>query len=204
MLKLYGVVQPRAPRCQWMLNELGADYEHIPTNQATGDTQASEFLAVNPNGKIPVLDDDGFRIFESMAINLYLAMKYKGELWPDSLQAQAQVVQWSFWAMTEMEPLLITLLMERLFKPEDQRNEAAAIEARKSMDRPLKVLDDHLAAQPFLVGGSFTVADLNLASVMALLTYLNEDYRDYPKVQAWFETCVGRPAFQKIYAEAAE
>jgi glutathione S-transferase len=84
-LKIYGVARSRAFRILWMAKELGLDYEHVKVDFATGETQQPGFLALNPNGHIPVIDDDGFILWESMTINLYLAKKYgAGGLRPGS------------------------------------------------------------------------------------------------------------------------
>src|SRR5262245_54984659 len=114
MIKLYGVKVSRAGRAMWMLEELGDPYEHLPTG-FTGASRTPEFLKLNPNGHIPVLDDDGFVIWESMAVSLYLAEKYDGGLRPKSLEDRARAVQWSFWAMTELEQGLLDALMHRAF-----------------------------------------------------------------------------------------
>src|SRR6201989_2346707 len=117
-----------------MAKELGLDYEHIKVDFATGETRRPEHLALNPNGHVPVIDDDGFIIWESMAIKLYLAKKYgAGELYPSSLQDEARAWQWSFWGMTEVERPLLTALMNRAVLPEDKRDAAAADEAEKAL-----------------------------------------------------------------------
>ena len=109
MLKIYGTSMSRTGRSLWALEETGVKYEHIPTQMAELKTPAH--LKLNPNGRIPVIDDDGFVLWESMAINFYLAAKYgKAPLWPDAIQDRALANQWSYWAMTEVEPSLVTLL----------------------------------------------------------------------------------------------
>ena len=100
-LKIYGVPQSRAYRTLWMANELGLDYENIPIHFADGSAKTPEYLAVNPNGRIPAIDDNGFKLWESMAINLYLAKKHASGLSPKTMEDEAQAIQWSFWAITE-------------------------------------------------------------------------------------------------------
>lgn len=78
-LKIYGVARSRTFRTLWMAKELGLDYEHLTVDFATGETRTPAHLALNPNGHIPVIDDDGFVLWESMAINLYLAKKYSAD-----------------------------------------------------------------------------------------------------------------------------
>ena len=107
MLKIYGHPGSRAARPLWVCRELGLQFEHVPTHFADGGTKSAEFLAINPAGRIPAIDDDGFRLAESMAINIYLAKKHGGELAPKSLEDEARMLQWSFWAMTEVEKSLL-------------------------------------------------------------------------------------------------
>ena len=101
MITLYGSLHSRANRCAWMLKELGVAFKSVPTNFQNGGTREPAFLKKNPNGRVPVLDDDGFYVFESLAINLYLARKFGGPLAPHSPQEDALATQWSFWAISE-------------------------------------------------------------------------------------------------------
>ena len=103
--KLYGIPGSRALRSIWAIEEVGIDYEHVPTHFAT-DTKKPEFLKINPNGRIPTLVDGDLTLWESMAINLYLARTYGGDLYPSEPRDQALTEQWSFWGMTEIEPPL--------------------------------------------------------------------------------------------------
>src|ERR1019366_2961448 len=112
MTKLYGTSRSRSARSLWALEELGVKYEHLPI--ATTEAKSAENLKRNPNGHVPVLEDDGIVVWESMAINLYLAEKYgKNSLWPPEPAAHADIYKWSFWALTEVEPHLMTLLRAR-------------------------------------------------------------------------------------------
>ena len=127
-MKFYGSSKSRAARCLWALEEVGAKYEHDPMP----NTQAKnpDHLKRNPNGHIPVLEDEGHYIWESMAINLYLAEKYgKNGLWPADVFGHAAAYQWSIWAMTECEPHLLTMLMHKVLLPADQRDEKAGQKA---------------------------------------------------------------------------
>ncbi|MDD3650783.1 glutathione S-transferase family protein, partial [Immundisolibacter sp.] len=148
-MKLYGAAYSRAGRCIWMLEEIGQPYELDPVDPRSGRTRSPEMLKLNPNGHVPVLEDDGYVIWESLAINQYLAEK-TGTLWPAGAQAHGQVAQWSLWAMTEVEPHLVTMLMHMMFLPEAQRSPAAIDEAKAALRKPMQVLNDHLAARAYL------------------------------------------------------
>jgi glutathione S-transferase len=167
-LRIYGVARSRAFRNLWMAKELGLDYDHVKVDFATGETRPPAHLALNPNGHVPVVDDDGFVLWESMAINLYLAKKYgTGTLYPSRIEDEARAWQWSFWGMTEVERPVLTALFNRAILPEDKRDAAAADDAEKQLAQPLGVLDGALGRGANLLGDNFTVADLNVASILA-------------------------------------
>src|SRR5258706_17548 len=137
---------------------------HVKVDFATGEARRPEHLTLNPNGHVPVIDDDGFILWESMAINLYLAKKYDaGGLYPGRIEDEARAWQWSFWGVTEVERPVLTAMMNRAIYPESQRDLAAADAAEKTLVQPLGVLDGMLARTAYLLGDHFTVADLNVA-----------------------------------------
>src|SRR5258706_11579604 len=176
MLKIYGTSMSRASRALWAAEELGLKFEHIPVGFADGGTRKPDYLKVNPNGHVPAIDDDGTILCESMAINLYLAEKYgKAPLWPSKVEDRGRAYQWSFWGMTEVEGHLLTVFLNRMMLPAEQRNEKAAKEALEALAKPLKVLDDHLKSRPYLLGPDYSVADLNVASVLVLAPMIQID-----------------------------
>ena len=184
----------RSHRVVWMLKELGLPFEHVLTNFMDGSTRKPEFLAINPNGRVPVLDDSGFKIFESMAINLYLAKKHQSPLGPRDLIEDALMTQWSFWVVTEVEkPLLFTAANTMLFA-EGSRNSDEAAMALGKLQRPFKVLEAHLQDRDYLLGERFTVADLNVAIVMEFIPLAGINIDAFPRMRAWLSRCVERPA----------
>ena len=196
MIKLYGVPMSRAARPLWMLEELGLGYEHIQTNFTT-DVQKPDYLALNPNGHIPTLVDGDTVIWESIAINLYLARRYDQGLWPKTVEGEGHALQWSFWAVTEIEEPLLTALMNRMFLPENERDPAKAEDALERLQKPLAVLEGALEGKDYLVENRFTVADLNVASVLGWSALAGADLSSYPRVQAWAGRCSSRPAAAK-------
>jgi glutathione S-transferase len=205
MLKVYGTPRSRASRTLWVCRELGIPYEHVPVHFADASTKTPEFLAVNPSGKIPAIDDDGFLLAESMAINIYLAKKHGSELAPQTLEDEARMLQWSFWVMAEVEKPLLTIFMQRAeltsgspteryireVSPKDPATEQAA---HKALARPLSLLNGHLASREYLLGSRFTLADLNVASVLSMALAAKYDLGAYPNVQQWLGRCMARPA----------
>ena len=194
MITLYGSLHSRANRCAWMLKELGVAFESVPTNFQTGGTREPTFLDMNPNGRVPVLDDNGFYLFESLAINLYLAQKFGGPLKPQSPQEDALATQWSFWALSEIDkPLVLAAANLKLFDAAARRHEEVEI-ALKKLSRPWSVLEKHLKDRPYVLGDRFTVADLNIASVMTLPLLCEIDLGAWPRMKEWLRECLYRPA----------
>lgn len=195
MLKIYGIPRSRAFRTMWLAKELGLDYENVPINFADGGTRTPEYLRVNPNGHVPAIDDDGFVLWESMAINLYLAKKHSaGSLYPVRLEDEARAWQWSFWGMTEVERPVLTAMFNRALLPEDKRDAALADQCERELGPPLRVLDQAVAASPYLLGEHFTVADLNVASILSWARPARIDFGAVPKAADWLKRCAERPA----------
>ena len=198
MLKIYGPARSRSSRALWMAEECGIPYEHEDlTRYPTMDAKSAAVREVNPIGKIPVIIDGDFVLTESMAINLYLAKKYGRHLWPTGEQEQAKVLQWSFFGVTELDPPLVQLMVERTFRKEGERNADNEKRNAEAARRALAALEAHLASHPWLVGSGFTVADLNVASVLSLATGAKQEMTDYPHIQAWLKRCQDRPAYKK-------
>ena len=198
-IKLYGIPQSRTSRCLWMLEELGVPYENVPIHFA-GEAQKPDYLKLNPNGRVPALDDDGVILFESLAINLHLARKYDGGkgLWPKSPDDQSRAIQWSIWAMTEVEPPAMRVLMNRAFLPEPQRNEAEAKAGEQALAKPVGVLEGVLRGRQYLLGDSFTVADLNVHAVLGWTASMGRvKYDGTPNVAGWLKRCGERPALAR-------
>jgi glutathione S-transferase len=201
MIKVYGITQSRALRTLWMLEELGLAYEQVKTNFATGDTRKPEYLKINPNGHVPALVDGDFTIWESLAINFYLAEKYgKEKLWPAGERERALALQWSFWAMTECEAHLLACLLNRSGPPE-RRDEAKARAGEEALAAPLRALDAQLAGREYLLGGSFGLADLNTAAVLMWAKPGKVDLAKVPDVAAWLGRCTARPALKAAMAK---
>src|SRR5437762_5488749 len=165
MLQLYGNIRSRATRCLWMLEELGEPYQLIEKSTRPDDLQSADYLRLNPNARIPTLVDGDVVLWESMAINLYLSQRYPGPMHADAATL-GLAAQWSFWAMLETEALLLDLLFHRVLLPEFARDASYAERDELLLKKPLGVLNDALAGRDYLVGNSFTVADLNVASIL--------------------------------------
>ncbi|MBY0279878.1 glutathione S-transferase family protein [Candidatus Binatia bacterium] len=200
MIRIYGKPRSRTVRCLWMAEEIGLAYENVKTDFERGEARTPEFLRLNPNGHVPALEDGDVRLFESLAINLYLARRYGGALWPRDVADEGRAFQWSIWAMTELEEPLLTALVNRRFLPEARRDAQRAARAAERAQKPLGVLEGALDGRSWLVGDAFGVADLNVASVLVWAPMADIDLAATPRVAAWLGRCTARPAFARAQA----
>lgn len=198
-IKLFGISGSRAIRSIWAAEETGVDYEHVATHFVK-DSKAEEYLQINPNGRIPALADGEFLLCESMAINLYLAKNYGGDLYPNTTSGEALAWQWSLWGISEIEPLQMQIVVQKLFTKEDKRDPAVIARAEKGLARPLDVLNDLLEKQPYLLGDEFSIADLNVAGVMLLLEIVQFDTSSWSHVHSWLQRCYARESLARARA----
>ncbi|MEQ1648885.1 MAG: glutathione S-transferase family protein [Hyphomicrobiaceae bacterium] len=212
MLKIYGVYRSRATRNIWLAGELGIPFEHVPVIQAyrVADpnaagaplhTRSAQFLAVNPNGHIPSIDDDGFRLHESLAINLYLAKKHKGQLGPRDVREDGLMTMWALWAATEVETPALNVMYHLAAKPVAERDPKIAADGIAALRAPFAVLETELSGKDYMVGGRFTVADINTAEIFRYAMPAKELFAASPNVAAWLKRCQDRPAFKAMMAK---
>jgi glutathione S-transferase len=198
-LRIYGIARTRAFRVLWVAEELELPYEHLPIEIGAAGARAPEFAALNPNGRLPFIDDGGFGLFESLAITLYLAKKHSpGRLYPGTLEGEAQAWQWSFWAISEVDRGVNIWSLHAVRLPPGERNTALREEALRVIEAPFKVLNAALAAKPYLLGDEFTVADLNVAAVISRA--IDMDLSALPNLKAWLARCLDRPAARTALA----
>lgn len=216
MLKIYGVYQSRASRTYWMARELGIEFESVPVIQARRvadpaaadapfNTRSADFLKINPNAHIPTIEDEGLVLWESIAINLYLARKHKGPLAPQSLAEEGLIESWSLWAVNEIEQNAVKIVLTYDNELQDTPAGRETIDAAtRLLKRPFEILDQHLATQDYLVGNRFTVADLNVAEICRYAVSETALTEPNVNVMDWYERCHDRPAFKAMWAARAE
>jgi len=197
MPTIYGNARSRATRCVWALNELGVEYDRVKLDHVAGENKTPEYLALNPSGKVPTLVDGDVVMSESLAINLYLARKYDNGLWPSSEADRARAEQWTMWAAAEAEPHTVTIAIERMFKPENARDESKAKATEEALAPRLSYIDGYLEGRDFLVGDHFTIADLNVGCVLASMLVTNVDLGPYPNLARWLTATATRDAYAK-------
>jgi glutathione S-transferase len=202
MLCLYGSARSRGVRTLWMLGELGLPYDHKDYLPRSAETKTPEYRALNPNGAVPTIDEDGFVLWESMAINLYLA-KQAGKLYPTDAKSEALTWQWCLWETDHLDRQLTTYANNAFVLPEAQRNATLAKSRWEEIAAAMDVLEIALARGEWLVGSAFSVADLNVASAMVRVMVtpaLDSAVAEWQKVHAWLHKCWSRPAANRALA----
>jgi glutathione S-transferase len=198
MLRIYGSAKSRTLRVLWMVNELGITYEHKDWLPRAPETRTPAFHEINPNYRVPAIDDDGFILFESMAINLYLAKKHKSPLYPADPRHEALAWQWSLWETDRLDRQIVNYCRHTKDLPEAERKADAADAAWKEIVPAFDALEASLAKSEWLAGPTFSVGDLNVAS--ALYRAHTLDLAKWPRMKAWFNRCWERPAAKKARA----
>ena len=197
MLRIYGSARSRGVRTLWMAGELGLEYEHLDYAPRSPETRTPEYLALNPNARVPTIDDDGFVLSESMAINMYLAKKH-GKLYPSDPKNEALMWQWSLWETDRLDRQMTLYANNASALPEAQRNAAVAKAAWEEISAAMAVLEIALGKVRWLAGDEFSVADLNVAS--AMYRALSLDLAKWPRVTEWLHRCWDRPAAKRARA----
>ncbi len=199
MIKLYGISTSRAGRCVWALEEIGLDYQQVPIHFNDGGTRTPEYRAINPNERIPTLIDGDLVLYESMAINHYLADRYDGGLKVHAPEGAARALMWSFWANNEVENLLRPLLRNRLFLEQADRDSEQGDLAAVQIEKPLRILDDALQGRDFLLGDRLSVADLNVSHGLFWIPLAGVDLGSHPSLEGWLARLADRSALQKAW-----
>lgn len=198
-MKLYFVPKTRSTRPRWMLEELGLPHDLVRMDPKKGDTQHPEYLKLNPLGHVPTLVDGEHVLYESAAICLQLADQHpeKGLAPAVGTPERGLYYQWMFYAMTELEPAIITVLMNTLYLPEKRRDAEEAEEAKGRIAKAAKVLDAHLFTRSFLLGDRFSAADVVMCSVLNWARWLGHFEEGFPNVEQYIDRCMARPAAKR-------
>ena len=203
MLKLYHSGQSRSVRPRWMLEEIGTPYELVTLNLQDGDQRKPEYLKINPNGTVPALVDGEVRLFESAAICQYLADRFPDKKLapPVGTPARGYYYQWIHFAMSTIEPPLLTIFLHTVMKPEAERLPQLVPPARDQLRAALGVLEQTLTGRTFLLGEDFSAADVMVASTLAWAQMLGLMGASAPTTAAYLGRLMGRPAFQRAMAD---
>lgn len=196
MLKLYGQYRSRAFRVAWLCKESNIPYEHhnVTINVEGATCKEPWYAALNPNQRVPTIDDDGVVMWESAAINLYLAEKYRSPLWPKDAAGKARMLQWAFYIANDIEQPMITLMRHRHMLPPEQRNAKLADDAEQQLLPKMRVMEECLAKNKYFSGSAWGMADFMVASVTYSM-WINKFplLGKFPAFKAWLDTSVERP-----------
>jgi len=198
MLTIYGAARSRGVRVLWMAGELGLSYNHKNWLPRAPETKTPEYRVLNGNGRVPTIDDDGFILSESMAINFYLAKKHKSALYPSDPKNEALALQWSLWETDRLDRQLVNYVRHSSELPEAERKADVAKAMWAEVSDSFDVLEVALSKSEWLAGPTFSVGDLNVAG--ALFRALSLDISKWPHIKAWLNRCWDRPAAQKAKA----
>jgi len=201
MIKLYGNPYSRANRVRWALETVGLEYEEETIALGPDGTGSERFRAINPNGLIPVLDDDGLVLFESVPICLHIAKKYAPDtLYVNSFKDEALLLQWSVWAMTELEKHNETASLHVTWFSEDKRDPRIAAAEQAEVKRCLTMLEKAIKDDGYLVARRFTIGDLIICEVLTNVAFSKVDLSAFPAVQAYLKKNLSLPSASKAFA----
>ena len=199
-LIFYYAPMTSATRIHWALEELEMPYEKKKIDLASGEQKAPEYLAMNPNGKVPLVVEDGVAIFESLAILIYLGERYgvdKG-LFPKPGMERAESLVWLCWAQATLADAggrVMRNTSERF--PADERNAKAGENAKTELQAALGIVERALEGKEYLVGTSFSYADLAIAGFVPFFARIGADLSPFKNIQAWIGRCTTRPALAR-------
>ena len=188
MLKLYGLtLSTPVNRVRFLANLLEIPYEFVPVNLTKGEHLEAEFLSINEMGKIPAIDDDGFRLSESNAICRYLCRKHGSELLPSDLKEQAVVDRWLDFVGIHVHDAFVRIMFNKLLAPliNVPVDETAIRVGYSFLKRFLPVVETQLAAHPNLCGERFTIADICLLATLDPAEILDIDLSPYSQLLEW-------------------
>ena len=183
----------------WLVGELGLPHEHIPAGGSFGGLDDPDFRAMNPHGRVPVIDDDGVVVWESHAILHYLAAQHGGPVWwPSAPADRVQADGWMDWAQTSLQPAFLTGVFWGWYRtPEAQRDARAVETALAACARHFELLDKVLADRPFLGGDTPSLADIPAGTHLYRYYELEIDRPATPNVEAWYARLRERPAYRE-------
>jgi glutathione S-transferase len=199
MLKVWGRrSSANVQKVMWLVGELRLAHEHIPAGGPYGRTNEPSFRAMNPNGLVPVIEDDALVMWESNAILRYLAAR-NGEdvFWSHDPAKRAPVDQWTDWAGTTFQPDMIGLFWNYWRTPEDQRNPNVIHNFEQRCERDLRLLDAELAKHPYIAGDAMSLGDIAAGVHLYRYYTMGTAFSSLPNVEAWYRRLQARPAYRE-------
>ena len=204
MLRILGRLSSiNVQKVVWCADELGLKYERTDVGGSFGGNKTAEYLALNPNGLVPTIDEDGFVLYESNAIVRYLAGRYsRGTLWPEDLRRRADADRWMEWLSTSLVPAMRDAFWQLIRTPEEKRDRAAVEKSRGDSERLMAILDAHLAKREYMTEHGFTTADIVVGCAAHRWLHLPLERTPRPNVERWYAALKARPASRQVTSQA--
>jgi glutathione S-transferase len=202
MLKIWGRLSSvNVQKVVWCADELGLAFERVDAGGKFGLVNTPDYRRMNPNGLVPVIDDNGFILWESNAIVRYLAAKYgSGLLWPSDASARASTDRWMDWQATSLNPAIGPAFIQLIRTAEDKRDMAVIETARHAAEQKLAVLDAQLASAAYVAGNEFTAADIVIGASVQRWYGLPLAREPHPHVERWHALLRQRPGATRVMA----
>ncbi len=204
MIKLYGMgVSFNVSKVRYCLNYLNLKYDWVQTNPISGENKTPEYQGVSPTGKIPAIDIDGFKLFESNAINRYLAASNNSSIYPQDAKKRAVIDAWMDYVAIHVAQALGRVLFNRAFAPMtgqkvDQESLRVGLEF---LDKYFPILEKQLSQNPYLAGKEFSLADINLLAVLDPCEMVQISLDKYSSLKKWRASLKAQPFYQQCYKD---
>ena len=184
---------------------IGHDFEYIHVDLTTGEQKTEEYLAINPVGKVPALDDDGFKLSESNAISRYLACKTDCALYPNDAKARAVIDQWMDYSAHHVRANMAKILFNKMFAPllGQEPDEKSMAEGRDLLDQNLAPVNSTLGEHAFLTGGALTIADTAMLAAMEPFDVIEYDYAKFGHIKRWRDQLMATDWYQRVHERYA-
>ena len=197
MLKVYGRTNSvNVQKVMWVIGELGLAHERIDAGGQFGKNDEDWFLAMNPMGRVPVLDDDGYLLWESHSIVRYLAAKYgDDDLYPADPQVRGNADKWMDWKLSFLQPPMTPLFWNLVRTPPEQRNHEVIRNSQAEAEKMFRVLDAHLTGRDYIAGNRLTIGDIPAGAMTYRWYGLDIERPDLPGLRAWYERLTHRQAY---------
>lgn len=200
MLKIWGRLSSvNVQKVVWCADELGLAYERVDVGGKFGGNRTPEYLAMNPNGLVPVIEEEGFVLYESNAIVRYLAARDSpGALWPDDLRARADADRWMEWQSTSYTPAMRDVFWQLIRTPQAERDAGSIERSRAETEKMAALLDAHLAGRRFLTDHGFTAADIVVGCATHRWLHMPVKREPRPHLERWYGEISSRPGARQV------
>jgi len=198
MLKILGRrTSSNVMKVLWACDEMGLKYEQVDIGGSFGGNDKPDYLAKNPNGRVPTIDDDGFILWESNAIVRYLASQHGvGGLWPTDAKVRGDADRWMDWQQTVLAPAFFPCFWNLVRTPEDKRDMGAVQKSKEATAKAWEMVDRALSGRKFIAGDSFTMGDIPIGMMVFRWYTLAPEFKKPANLDSWYKRLQERPAYK--------